>query len=82
MSTKDLRKRISKDEKRIKKAKRELRGLRLSRVGLWLTPIIGWLGLPINGRKQDALKTQIAANEHIILLAEQTLMQQLGGSND
>ncbi len=55
---------MSKSPQRQAKAiRRQLLPLRISRLGLWLTPIIGWIFLPGNGRKQEALRLRLTLLE-------------------
>ena len=42
-----------------RRIKTELRSLRITRAGLWLTPVVGWLFLPGNGRKIEALRLRL-----------------------
>jgi hypothetical protein len=78
MTEKQLHKQISKQEKIIKKAKRDLRLLKINRLGymlsFWL--IIPLFLLPGVNRKIAALEQRIQLAEQVILLAEQTLLAQ------
>lgn len=56
---------------KIRKNKSDRFALKISRAGLWLIPIIGWIFLPFNSAKIRRLTTSIDDNEARLFELEQ-----------